>query len=67
MKVTFNPNKAVVDAVKEGLKKTGGYCPCRTQRTEEYKCMCKEFKEQIADPDFEGYCHCMLYYKSLEK
>ena len=19
--------------------------------------------EQIADPDFEGYCHCMLYYK----
>jgi len=25
--------------------------------------MCKEFREQIADPDFEGYCHCMLYYK----
>ena len=25
-----------------------------------------EFKEQIADPDFEGYCHCMLYYKSLQ-
>ncbi|MBQ8783483.1 MAG: ferredoxin thioredoxin reductase catalytic beta chain [Clostridia bacterium] len=67
MKITFNPNKAVVDAVKEGLKKTGGYCPCRTQRTEEFKCMCKEFKEQIADPNFEGYCHCMLYYKSLEE
>ena len=28
--------------------------------------MCQEFKEQIADPDFEGYCHCMLYYKSLQ-
>lgn len=65
MKITLNPNEAVANAVKEGLKKTGGYCPCRTQRTEEYKCMCKEFKEQIADPDFEGYCHCMLYYKSL--
>jgi ferredoxin thioredoxin reductase catalytic beta chain len=28
--------------------------------------MCKEFKEQIADPDFEGFCHCMLYYKSKD-
>ena len=62
MKITLNPNEAVVKAVKEGLKKTGGYCPCRTQRTEEFKCMCKEFKEQIADPDYEGYCHCFLYY-----
>jgi len=24
-------------------------------------------KDQIADPDYEGYCHCMLYYKSLEE
>ena len=23
-----------------------------------------EFREQIADPEFEGYCHCMLYYKA---
>ena len=21
--------------------------------------MCQEFKDQIADPDFEGYCHCI--------
>ena len=21
----------------------------------------------LKDPDFEGYCHCMLYYKSREK
>ena len=67
MKITLNPNQAVVNAVKEGLKKTGGYCPCRTQRTDEFKCMCKEFKEQIADPKFEGFCHCFLYYKSLEE
>ena len=26
----------------------------------------KEFRDQIADPDFEGYCHCMLYYKSKD-
>ena len=23
-------------------------------------------EEEIKDPDFEGYCHCMLYYKSLK-
>ncbi len=63
MKITLNPDEKIVEIVKEGLKKTGGYCPCRRDRLEEYKCMCDEFKKQIADPDFEGYCHCMLYYK----
>ncbi len=63
MKVRFNEDENVVKMVKEGLVATGGYCPCRIQRTEENKCMCQEFKEQIADPEFEGYCHCMLYYK----
>lgn len=66
MSVTLNPNKEVVDIVKEGLKKRGGYCPCRRETTEDTKCMCKEFREQIADPEFEGFCHCMLYYKSKD-
>lgn len=65
MKVSLNKNEEVVNTIKEGLKRTGGYCPCKLQRTEDNICMCKEFKEQIADPAFEGYCHCMLYYKSL--
>ncbi len=63
MKVKLNPDKEVVKLIKEGLKKTGGYCPCKTGRTEDLKCMCEEFRAQIADPDFEGYCHCMLYFK----
>ncbi len=63
MHITLNENEEVVAVVKEGLKQTGGYCPCRTQRTPEFKCMCKEFRDQIKDPEFEGYCHCMLYYK----
>jgi len=66
MKIRLNENEEIVNVVKEGLKQTGGYCPCRREHTEENKCMCKEFREQIADPAFEGYCHCMLYYKSLE-
>ena len=66
MKVILNPDKETVEAIKEGLKRTGGYCPCRISRKEEFKCMCKEFKEQIADPDFEGFCHCRLYYKQKD-
>ena len=62
-KIRLNENAEVVKTIKEGLKAKGGYCPCRLERTEENKCICKEFREQIADPDFEGYCHCMLYYK----
>ena len=66
MKVQLNSDKKQVDAIKEGLKKTGGYCPCKLERSEDNKCMCKEFREQIKDPKFEGYCHCRLYYKSLK-
>ena len=66
MKIKLNPDQEIVNTIREGLKRTGGYCPCRRERTEATKCMCQEFKDQIADPDFEGYCHCMLYYKSLQ-
>lgn len=62
-KVRLNSDAEVVKLVKEGLKAKGGYCPCRLEKKEEYKCICEEFKAQIADPNFEGYCHCMLYYK----
>ena len=64
MKITLNPDEEIVKLIKEGLAKKGGYCPCRMERTEDNKCMCKEFRGQIKDPNFEGYCHCMLYYKS---
>ena len=63
MKIRLNENAELVQTVKEGLKARSGYCPCRLEKTEDNKCMCKEFRDQIADPNFEGYCHCMLYYK----
>lgn len=63
MKVRLNEDQEIVNSIKEGLKRTGGYCPCRLERIPENICMCKEFKDQIADPNYEGYCHCMLYYK----
>ena len=63
MAVRLNENEEIVKTIKEGLMKKGGYCPCILDISDETKCMCKEFRDQIADPNFEGYCHCMLYYK----
>ena len=63
MKIRYNEDEEIVNTIKEGLVATGGYCPCRRERTPDTKCMCKEFREQIADPEYEGYCHCLLYYK----
>ena len=57
MAVRLNDNKELVTKIKEGLEKKGGYCPCRLEKTEDNKCICREFREQMADPDFEGYCH----------
>lgn len=59
MKVYFNTDKELVKEIREKLKENGGYCPCRLSKTEDTKCMCKEFREQQE----EGYCHCGLFYK----
>ena len=63
MGIRLNEDKEIVATIREGLKAKDGYCPCRLQRIEDNKCICKEFREQMADPNFEGYCHCRLYYK----
>lgn len=66
MAIRLNENAEIVKLIRDGLKESGGYCPCRLERTEENKCICEEFRAQMADPEFEGYCHCMLYYKEKE-
>ncbi len=63
MKIYFNPDKAVAEKIREGLRRKEGHCPCKLPKTEENICMCEEFRNQIADPNFEGFCHCRLYYK----
>ena len=40
MKIKLNPDQEIVNTIREGLKRTGGYCPCRRERTEATKCMC---------------------------
>ncbi len=63
MKIELNPDKEYVKEIKDQLKANSGYCPCVLYKNADTKCMCKEFKAQIADSNFEGFCHCMLYYK----
>ncbi|MBO7525738.1 MAG: ferredoxin thioredoxin reductase catalytic beta chain [Clostridia bacterium] len=63
MKIRFNEDKELVKSLQEALKARGGYCPCRLERIDDNKCMCKEFRDQIKDENFEGYCHCRLYFK----
>lgn len=59
MKIILNDDKEVVITIREGLKRTGGYCPCKIEHSQENKCLCKEFLEQKT----EGLCHCGLYRK----
>ena len=66
MAIRLNENEEIVKMIREGLKEKGGYCPCRREKKPEYKCICEEFRAQMADPNFEGYCHCQLYYKEKD-
>lgn len=63
MEIRLNENAALVAKIRQGILEKEGHCPCKLETSEDTYCMCKEFRDQIADPSFEGYCHCMLYYK----
>lgn len=58
LKIAYNQDKQIVDKILDALDKNNGYCPCKLEKNNDTKCMCKEFKEQK-----EGYCHCGLYIK----
>ena len=58
LKITYNQDKQIVDKILDALDKNNGYCPCKLEKNNDTKCMCKEFKEQK-----EGYCHCGLQIK----
>ena len=60
MKIIQNPNKDFVEQMLKALKENSNYCPCKTEKTKDTRCMCKEFREQK-----DGWCHCGLYYKDI--
>lgn len=60
MKIIQNSNKDFVEQMLKALKENSNYCPCKTEKTKDTKCICKEFREQK-----DGWCHCGLYYKDI--
>ena len=62
MKVHINPNKEIVNMIRQGLRENDGYCPCiyESKGKIEYKCMCKDFLENVKPGTT---CHCGLYIK----
>ena len=66
LKILLNPDKEIVKEVRKQLIRTGGYCPYMLIRSPATLCMCEDFRAKIADPEFEGYCHCLMYYKQKQ-
>lgn len=61
--VTLNSDEKIVAAVRAGIVRKNGFCPCRLPKLPEFFCPCDEFKAQLRDPDYHGLCHCRLYMK----
>ena len=60
MKIQINPDKEFVENIRQKIENNSGYCPCKIEKSEDTKCMCKDFLEQ----KYDGWCKCLLYYKS---
>lgn len=60
MKAVRTNNLETVNEVVQALKQNDWYCPCKIEKIQDNKCMCKDFRENTAVGDF---CHCGLYKK----
>ena len=60
MKIEITKDKEHAQAIREALKENNGFCPCVIEQSADTKCICKDFKENVAVGE---YCHCGLYKK----
>lgn len=60
MRFKISDDKKLVKSIRDKIKENGGYCPCKIEKNEDTKCICKEFLTQ----DKLGACHCGLYIKT---
>ena len=58
-KIYKNPNEEELKEIVEAVEANEGYCPCMIEKTEDTKCMCKNFRESKDT----GFCHCGRFYK----
>lgn len=47
-------NPKLVEAIKKGLEKKGGHCPCKLPKIPENLCPCRECRE-------DKHCHCGIF------
>lgn len=59
MTIKVTENKDLANKIRAMLRANNGYCPCKPLKTEDTKCICKEFREQGL-----GECYCGLYKKT---
>ncbi len=59
LKIIKNPDKKIYEEVTQKVKENGGYCPCMINKTEDTKCICKEFRSSAE----QGECHCGRFVK----
>lgn len=60
LKPTLNPDSEFVRLFHISLEANEGYCPCAIEKTDDTKCMCKEFRDALKAGK-EGPCHCGLW------
>ena len=66
IRVTTTSNKDFVNEIRKKIKENNGHCACDIVFNEDNKCMCKEFREQIAN-GIAGECHCGLFVATTEE
>lgn len=59
LKIIKNPDRKKYKYITKAVTENKGYCPCRIQKTNDTKCICKEFFNQ----PHEGECHCGRFLK----
>lgn len=60
MKIQLNEDQEIVREIKQALKDNNGYCPCVIETTEDTKCLCKDFRDNV---EVGQLCHCGLFRK----
>ena len=63
LKIIKNPDTEIYENVTRAVHDNQGYCPCMISKSDDTKCPCKEFREEI--PIGEE-CHCGLWIKVEE-
>jgi hypothetical protein len=58
-KIIPNPIEEIYLEVTNAVENNDGYCPCLLERSNDTKCMCKNFREQ----NHFGECHCGRFVK----